>query len=93
MAIADKFRGDLMQPIALLFVIAVMNSACTTDRQPKLLDCPHRDVPFSLNSPLMDILPSESATAVVQQNMPQLVTLPEFMTSTQAPAFGAIVTM
>lgn len=37
---------------------------------PKLLDCPMRDAPFSLESPLIDILLSDAAKGVIEARRP-----------------------
>lgn len=57
-----------------------------------VLDCPLRDAPFSADSPLVDILLSPAASAVVEKYQPGMTTkLPPNMRSTQAPTFAAIL--
>ena len=58
-----------------------------------MLDCPLRDEPFSIDSPLIDVFLSEQATAVVESALPQVEALPPFMRKTDAPAFGAIMSL
>lgn len=58
---------------------------------PKLLDCPLRDAPFSIDSPLVDLLLSAAAKAVINQHAPGLIAqIPPFLTGTTAPTFSAI---
>lgn len=57
-------------------------------------DCPLRDAPFSTASPMIDILLSPAAKAVVDHHAPNLLGhLPPMMASTTAPSFSAIITL
>lgn len=57
-----------------------------------VLDCPLRDAPFSADSPLVDILLSPAASAVLEKYQPGMTTrLPPNMRSTEAPTFSAIL--
>jgi uncharacterized protein len=57
-------------------------------------DCPMRDMPYSANSPLYDVLISPAATAAVDAAMPGFSTnLPPFFSSKQIPSFATILTM
>jgi len=57
-------------------------------------DCALRDEPFSLDSPLLDILLNERAKAIVQEAMPSVFEhLPADMFRTEAPSFAAIITL
>lgn len=59
---------------------------------PKLLDCPLRDAPFSVESPLIDILLSDAAKGVIEARAPgALAQIPPFLTGTQAPTFSSIL--
>lgn len=59
-----------------------------------LVDCPMRDAPFSLASPLMDILISPAAAAAVERNAPNLLTgLPPVFTGTTVPSLSAAMTL
>lgn len=58
----------------------------------KLLDCPMRDVPFSVESPVIDIMLSDAAKAVIEETAPgAMQQLPSFLFGTQAPTFSAIL--
>ncbi len=58
-----------------------------------VIDCPLRDAPFSLQSPLIDLLLSDAAKAVIDKRMPGTVAkMPPFFASTKAPSFAAILT-
>lgn len=61
-------------------------------RAPQVLDCPMRDAPFSIDSPLVDLLLSEPAKAVLEQHAPGLLQrVPPFLVGTKAPTFSAIL--
>ena len=57
-------------------------------------DCPLRDAPFSAGSPLIDLMLSPAAKAVVERHLPQLAKgLPPAMFGTTPPTFGSIITV
>ncbi|WP_239016797.1 ThuA domain-containing protein [Sphingomonas ginkgonis] len=58
------------------------------------LDCPLRDAPFSSRSPLIDLLLSPRAAAILRQRVPDLGRgLPADFLRTEAPSFAAILTV
>ena len=58
------------------------------------LDCPLRDAPFSADSPMMDLLLSPAAKAVLSREVgPALDRAPPRFMGTQAPSFSAILTL
>ena len=58
------------------------------------IDCPLRDQPYSVDSPLMDILLNPRARAAVDSVNPGLLDkLPPTFISTTAPSFSAIMSM
>lgn len=59
-----------------------------------LLDCPLRDAPFSTKSPLIDILLSPQAKAVVDHEVPSLLQgMPPSFFGTKTPTFASILTL
>lgn len=57
-------------------------------------DCPLRDAPFSVRSPIIDILLSPAAKALTEQSVPEIYSsLPPRFFSTQAPTFASILTL
>lgn len=59
-----------------------------------MLDCPMRDAPFSVKSPLIDILLSDAAKAVMGKHFPGAIAeIPPFLTGTKAPTFSSIITI
>ena len=58
-------------------------------------DCPLRDLPFSTtHSPVIDLLLSPAAKAVIGREMPGIFDkLPPMMSRTTAPSFGSIITL
>jgi len=60
----------------------------------RILDCPLRDAPFSVDSPLVDVLLSDAARAVVDRHTGGGVAkIPAMVSGTKAPTFGAIITL
>ncbi|MFM5932055.1 MAG: ThuA domain-containing protein [Novosphingobium sp.] len=56
-------------------------------------DCPNRDVPFSAQSPLIDVLLSPAAKAVIDKHAPgRLDKMPPNFAGTKPPSFAAILT-
>lgn len=57
-------------------------------------DCPMRDAPFSVDSPLVDLLLSPAARAVVEEVVgPRLAKGPPQFVGTNPPTFAAILTL
>jgi uncharacterized protein len=57
-------------------------------------DCPLRDMAFSADSPLVDLLLSPSAKAVLENEVPgRFDKIPPMFTSTKAPTFAAIISV
>ena len=82
-----------MRQLALsLAALAALASAPGLAAAP-VTDCPNRDVPFSAQSPLVDVLLSPAARAVVEKHMPgRLDKLPPLFAGTTPPTFAAILT-
>lgn len=60
----------------------------------RTLDCPLRDAPFSVDSPLIDVLLNDAARALVDRHTAGSVgKIPPMLAGTQPPTFGAIVTL
>lgn len=58
------------------------------------LDCPLRDARFSVDSPLVDLLLSDAAKAIIDRHTGSGVArIPPFISGTQAPTFAAILTL
>jgi type 1 glutamine amidotransferase len=72
--------------ISAVFTVSAMAEAHA------MLDCPLRDEPLSIDSPLIDVLLKPEAKALLQTDMPTLARLPPMMVSTIPPTFTAIMT-
>lgn len=57
------------------------------------IDCPLRDQPYSIDSPLIDVLLKPEAKAIVVKQMPDIEHLPSQMFGTTAPSFAAIMSL
>lgn len=76
----------------LLALAAMALSAPVQARAP--IDCPLRDAPFSAQSPLIDLLLSPAAKAVLDRETGgRIDKLPPMFLNTQPPTFGAILTL
>lgn len=86
--ICNILRNSTMTVLALGAFIALPAHA----RSSRMLDCPMRDAPFSVDGPLVDLLLSEPAKATLEQNAPGLLRrVPSFLVGTKAPTFSAIL--
>lgn len=79
-------------------LVAVAGHAAAQDPPPPakdiatVLDCPMRDAAFSIHSPLIDVLLSPAASAVLTEFMPASKEMPAQFSATQVPSFAAILT-
>jgi uncharacterized protein len=59
-----------------------------------IIDCPLRDQPYSVDSPLIDVLLKPEAKAVVEREAPDLLKAgPPMMQNTTPPTFASILTL
>lgn len=56
-------------------------------------DCPLRDVPFSVDSPLMDVLQSPAAMDALSAVWPGARSMPAWMSGTKVPHLSAVMTL
>jgi len=76
--------------LILFFVKSNVALSDTND----FIDCPLRDTPFSISSPLMDIMLSKAASDVANAHMDGVINkLPATFASAQAPSFSAILNL
>src|SRR3982750_1698008 len=75
--------------------VAAFSMACFAwaARADPVDDCPLKEAPFSIDSPVLDIYLSTAAVAVVEKNWPGAREVWPGLTSTTVPSFGAIVTL
>jgi uncharacterized protein len=75
--------------------IAALFLAClaATPRAGTVTDCPLRTAPFSVDSPLIDVLLSQQATAALHKAWPEAQSLPAMFTRTAVPSFATIITL
>jgi uncharacterized protein len=69
-------------------------SAASVQAKP-VTDCPNRDTPFSSSSPMIDLMLSPAASAVLAKAVPSRMggPLPPSISGTTAPSFMAILTL
>lgn len=81
-----------MKTIAGLLVALTIGFSAPAAARP-VTDCPLRDAPFSIESPLIDILLNPAAKAVLEQDSPgRLDKAPQRFLGTTPPTFAAILT-
>src|SRR6266852_5585782 len=91
-----NFATRLIPTRSAVLVIALLGlvpqfAALAGEQRP--IDCPLRDEPYSVDSPLIDVLLKPEAKAVVDREMPELLQkLPPRFASTTPPSFASIVT-
>ncbi|MBB4859199.1 type 1 glutamine amidotransferase [Novosphingobium chloroacetimidivorans] len=82
-------RRSTMLAAALALTLAAVPAMAAP-----VVDCPLRESPFSIDSPLIDVLLSPAATDVVRRLGPDRFTrLPASFAGTTAPSFAAIVSL
>lgn len=74
-------------------IAALVIGAAASAQAAPVTDCPLRDAPFSLDSPVIDIHLSPAATAVLHRVWPASKSLWSELLKTQPPSFGAITTV
>jgi type 1 glutamine amidotransferase len=84
-----------MKAIANLLLTAVLATGVAWPAAARpVTDCPLRDAPFSVDSPLVDILLSPAAKAVLEHAAPgRFSKLPERFAGTTPPTFAAILSL
>lgn len=88
--IRSLLRSSAMAVFAMGAFLALPANA----RSSQVLDCPMGDAPFSIDSPLVDLLLNEPAKAKLEQYAPGLLQrVPPFLVGTKAPTFSAIITL
>lgn len=89
--VAGTYSAIVSSPLSAMEFFSAQPSS--KHKLPKFeVDCPLRDTPYSLESPLMDIMLSESASAVVNRHMDNVLTkLPSHYASPNPPSFSAIL--
>lgn len=84
-----------MRSIGFTATVMALAAMFASPAQAKpVTDCPLRNAPFSLQSPLLDVLLSPAAKAVVEKAVgkPMSATAP-YLSDTRVPAFAALLTM
>jgi len=77
--------------LATLLWSAIGQAAPAMDN---FIDCPLRDRPYSIDSPLIDVLLKPEAKAVVEREAPALLqSAPPMMQNTTPPSFASILTL
>ena len=78
----------------LSFLAACAAMVASQPAAANAIDCPLRDAPFSVQSPLIDVLLSPAAHAVVDEAAPgKLDKLPQPFAGTTPPSFAAILSI
>lgn len=77
-----------------LFALAVLLALPLVANGGPLVDCPLRDAPYSVDSPLIDVLLKPEARTSVERAAPNLLkALPSGLQATTSPSFAAIVSL
>ncbi|MCE7795994.1 ThuA domain-containing protein [Sphingobium sufflavum] len=95
MRVAPLMTRALRTLVPAVLALAVASPALAAPRAAaKPVDCALRDAPFSVESPLVDILLSPAARAIVDKAANgRLAKLPPQFAGTQAPTFAALMTL
>ena len=80
----------ILLPILLLGPAINVGAAENTQQ----VDCPLRDEPYSINSPLIDVLLKPEAKVAIDREAPTLLQkIPPMFASTTPPSFSSIITL
>jgi uncharacterized protein len=84
----------LVQKAGIAVFGLTLLSAASVQAKP-VTDCPNRDMPFSSSSPMIDLMLSPAASAVLAKAVPGRMggPLPPSISSTTTPSFMAILTL
>lgn len=83
-----------MRFLSLATAAAIAASVATPATAEPVIDCPLRDAPFSASTPLIDILLSPEARAVVEKELGvSFDSAPPQFAGTQPPTFAAILSL
>src|SRR3954467_15750960 len=88
-----KMPGGM--PMSCLKIVVALSTACFawSALAGPVDDCPLKEAPFSIDSPVLDVYLSTAAVAVVEKNWPGVHAVWAGLTSTTVPTFAAIVTL
>lgn len=88
------YTTGFFKSAALSFIGLAVVSAAPAIAKP-VTDCPNRDAPFSASSPMIDLMLSPAASAVMAKVIPPKANspLPAALTGTTTPSFMAILTL
>lgn len=88
-AIKSTFKAAALSLFGLPLLFA------TSAQAKPVTDCPNRDAPFSASSPVIDLMLSPAASAVMAKAMPPRTAslLPPSIAGTTTPSFMAILTL
>ncbi|HYD06813.1 MAG TPA: hypothetical protein VEC60_13855, partial [Reyranella sp.] len=83
-----------MRPTAAIAAAAAALLFAAPSFGSPVADCPLRDAPFSIDSPLIDVLLSPAASGLADEAMGgRLKKIPAGFAGTEAPTFAAILTL
>ncbi|RZJ12780.1 MAG: ThuA domain-containing protein [Rubrivivax sp.] len=74
-------------------VLVLLASLASTAWAAPVNDCPLRDLPFSVDSPLMDVLQSPTAMSALNAVWPGARSMPAWMSGTTVPHLSAVLTL
>lgn len=87
-------KPDTQCALLLISALSSMMGLATTASARPAIDCPLRDAPYSVDSPLLDVLLKPEAKAAVDREAPTLLQhIPPMFAGTTAPTFSAIMTL
>lgn len=81
-----------MKWIAAVLATVVLAGAVPAAARP-VTDCPLREAPFSIDTPLIDLLSSPAAKAVLEKKAPQFTRMPPALFGSKPPTFAAILSL
>ena len=88
------FKKNYVMPIVALVFSLTLVSCSIFQSGESVIDCPLRDEPYSVDTPMMDLMLNPSAVIVLENEMPELMKrVPPLFKSSEAPSLSAIMTV
>lgn len=90
-AVRPFFKASVRKAVFTAILTGLSSAASAADA---ILDCPLRDVAFSVDLPMMDLVASPAAKVVLDETVPELMQrIPSMFLATEAPSLSAIMTL
>lgn len=86
--------NPIVKSMAGVSILLAIGSCSMLPEKNSLIDCPLRDEPYSVESPMMDIMLNPAVETILKAEMPRLMkSIPPMFLESEAPSLSAIMTL